>query len=36
MSDTGDWEEPGATQQEGREHRADEIAAVLHNSGAMK
>ena len=40
MSDTGEWEEKGAEdarmQMENRTHRADEIASVLTNSGAMK
>jgi hypothetical protein len=36
MSSTGDWEQPPNTKQEGREHKAHEIAAVLTNSGAMK
>ena len=36
MSSTGDWEEPENLKNEGRTHRADEIAAVLTNSGAMK
>jgi hypothetical protein len=40
MSDTHDWEEKGESDErmrmENRTHRADEIAAVLTNSGAMK
>lgn len=38
MSSTGDWEQPGEghLKQEGRTHRADEVAAVLNQSGAMK
>jgi hypothetical protein len=36
MTESGEWEQSNNTEQEGRDHKADEIAAVLVNSGAMK
>lgn len=36
MSTSGEWEEPKNLKSEGRTHKADEIAAVLHQTGAMK